>query len=253
MIRKISFSLAFLLTAAFGFAMHAVAAPITPNLYELHGRGVQVTYSTTSLTGEPQLTYTTRAQTTTYHGKEVREERTELGLLVTVTTAFQVDVNFVTLSVLIPDINLQTGPERFSTVALITTHNTPFTLPSNIKGPVQTYQTLAMRGTASFVYFISGATGVGGTVSTNTCAIIPPPASCVYPFSDVPVEILDGSANIVAKTVADVDGNYKVEVPPGSYIVHVATNGVFPVCPDAKAIVPVSGHVIVDISCMALR
>ena len=242
-----------LLCSLVGFAVNSYAAPVTPNLYEMQGRGVQVTYSSSSLTGEPQLTYTTGTQSTTYSGTELLEERTTLGLLVTVTTAFRPDVDFTTFSVMIPDINLQATPVNFSTVAFITTHSTPFISPSNLEGPVQTYKTLRLRGKASLVNFLSNNTGISGTVSLNTCIGTPPPAGCVYPFTDAPIEILDTGNNVIAKATTNVDGMFKVDVTPGAYVVHVVTNGIFPSCPDAKADVPKSGYAVVDVSCMAIR
>ncbi len=250
---RINLLLAFMVYAVFGFALNALAAPTTPNLYQLQGRGVHVTYSSTSLTGEPRLIYTTATQTTTYRGADVREERTGLGLLVTVTTAFHPDINFTTFSVMIPDINLQTGPESFATIALTTTHSTPFISPSNLKGPVQTYQTLAMRGKASLVYYIAPGGAISGSVLLNTCVGTPPPAGCVYPFINAPIEVRDAGNNVIAKATTNVDGMYKVDVPPGSYVVHVVTNGIFPVCPDAKTSVATSGNAVVDISCTAIR
>ena len=250
---KLFASLVWLLCCAVGFSVNALAAPSTPTLYELQGRGVHVTYSTISVTGEPQLTYATPIQTTTFRGADVREERTELGLLVTVTTAFRPDVNFVTFSALIPDINLQTGPENFSTVGFITNHSTPLIAPANLKGPVQTYQTLRMHGKASLVYYLTPTTGISGTMSINTCAGTPLTAGCVSPFANAPIEIRDAGNNVIAKAATNVDGMFNVAVASGSYVVHVVTNGALPLCPDTKTDVLSNGKAIVDIRCTAIR
>lgn len=236
-----------------GMTMNSYARADTPNLYEMTGRGTQVIYSGTSLTGEPRLTYATRTQTLTFRGEEVREQRTELGTLVTVTTAFRPDVNFVTLSVLIPDINLQSGPERFATQAIITTHNTPFIAPQYVKGPIQTYEPLTMRGKASLVYYLSPSYSISGTVLMNTCVSTAPPGGCIYPYSDAAIEVWDTSGNVIAKATANVEGLYNVDVTAGSYFVHVVTNGFFPVCPDTKADVPKAGNAVADILCTAIR
>jgi hypothetical protein len=145
-------------TLALGFvAVGAAAAPatITPNLYELQNASgsVSVVYSTSSFTGEPRLTYTNGSMTKSFSGDEIRVQETEIGKLVTVTVAFRPDVNFVTLSLLIPDISLGGQPVRISSRAILTTHRTPFT-PLPFVGQRELYrQVILLKGIASEVAF----------------------------------------------------------------------------------------------------
>ena len=43
-----------------------------PNLYEVHGHGIHVTYSTTSITGKPLFNYHDAAQTKNFSGDQIQ-------------------------------------------------------------------------------------------------------------------------------------------------------------------------------------
>ena len=58
-----------------------------PNLYELSGGGIHVTYSTSSFDGQPRLTYQDSGQSKTYAGNQIQSVDTYAGTIVSVQTA----------------------------------------------------------------------------------------------------------------------------------------------------------------------
>ncbi len=46
-----------------------------PNVFELKGMGIELSFSTASLDGLPQLTYKDMKRTLTYHGSETRRNK----------------------------------------------------------------------------------------------------------------------------------------------------------------------------------
>jgi hypothetical protein len=131
----------------------AVAAGPEPNLFELRGGGIKVTYSTSSIDGQPQLTYEDQKISLTFQGKEIRSLDTEIGLQLTVTLEQIPDLQTVTLTLILPMINLQGNEGRFQTQAIITTHRTSIGGPDLVKGPLQLYRVKSLRGIARVVVF----------------------------------------------------------------------------------------------------
>jgi hypothetical protein len=131
----------------------AVAAGPEPNLFELRGGGIKVTYSTSSLDGKPRLTYEDQKISLTFQGEEIRSMDTEIGLQLTVTLEQVPDLQTVTLTLILPTINLQGNEGRFRTQAIITTHRTSIGGPDLVKGPLQLYRVKPLRGIARVVVF----------------------------------------------------------------------------------------------------
>src|SRR6476661_186760 len=134
-----------------------LAASNEPNLFTLTGKDTQITYSTSSFTGQPQFTYQDAQQQTTVTGQDIRTQQTEIGKLVTVTLAQVPDLETVTVSLLLPTIHLaesgeggdpipaygQAAPQNtFATVAILTTHHTSIGGPRLVKGAVETYEVI---------------------------------------------------------------------------------------------------------------
>jgi hypothetical protein len=124
-----------------------------PNVFELKGMGIALTYSTTSLNGQPQLTYKDRKRTLTFRGEEIRQQDSEIGQLVTVTLEQVPDLRTETLTLILPAINLENTGTLFQTHAIITTHRTSVGGPNLVKGALQTYRIKTLRGTARIVIF----------------------------------------------------------------------------------------------------
>jgi hypothetical protein len=125
-----------------------------PNLFELAGEYTQITYSTTSITGEPQFNYQDRQRDVNVTGDDISRLETDIGALVTVTLEVIPDLHTLAVSLLVPQINLRGGTESpLSTLAILTTHHTSIGGPGLVEGPLQTYEAVALEGTASLVNF----------------------------------------------------------------------------------------------------
>ena len=128
---------------------------IDANLFELEGYGVQITYSKSSITGDPRFSYNDADHDLNFSGNEIRVEGTEIGDLVTVTIETVSDLRTVTVTLLVPEFNLpqDTKQSPFETEAVITTHRTTIGGPSLVQGQLKSYETVALQGTARQVLF----------------------------------------------------------------------------------------------------
>ena len=129
-------------------------ANIQPNRFVLQSNDgkTKVDYETTSFIGQPVLNLTqSPAPTRHFAGSQIRRLNTEIGTLVTVTTAMTVDTGSTSFSVLIPAITLTATSDQkaFSTDAIVTHHTGPNSVPQT--GVHETYQFIPMSGQASFV------------------------------------------------------------------------------------------------------
>ena len=124
-----------------------------PNVFELKGMGIELTYSTTSFSGQPQLTYKDMKRTLTYRGEEIRQLDSEIGHQVTVTLEQIPDLHTVTLTMILPAINVESTETSFQTYAILTTHRTSIGGPELVNGVLQTYLMRTLRGTAQTVIF----------------------------------------------------------------------------------------------------
>jgi hypothetical protein len=130
--------------------MATVQPIVQPNLFELQGYNTSVTYSTTSIVGAPQLTYTNRGQTSNFRGDDIQLEQTRLGQMVTVNLSENPASEILeTLTLLVPIVNLpSTSPQReIQTTAIFNQ------IVKGTKAQVQTYMTLCLAGAAKQVAF----------------------------------------------------------------------------------------------------
>jgi hypothetical protein len=129
-----------------------MAKKIAPNLYELSGEGIAITYSTTSLDGKPRLSYSKGRQTLSFSGDEIDSLQTDIGTLVSVVIANIPDRGTTIFSVLLPSIRLgDSGKQSFRTLGITTVTKTTIAGPP--QGAQQTYKTVALRGSAQKVDF----------------------------------------------------------------------------------------------------
>jgi hypothetical protein len=124
-----------------------------PNLFELRSGNIKITYSTSSLSGQPLFTYKHRRQTLTFHGEEIRQSDSEIGRQITVTIEQIPDLQTVTFTLLLPDINLEGTETPFRAVGITTITRTSIGGPDLVKGPIQTYLPRMFWGTARQVIF----------------------------------------------------------------------------------------------------
>jgi hypothetical protein len=130
--------------------MTTTQAIVQPNLFELQGYNTEINYSTTSILGVPQLTYTYRGKTFNFRGDDLQIEQTQLGQMVTVDlTENPASEILETLTLLIPIVNLPSAtPEReIQTTAILSQ------IAKSTKAQVQTYLPLCLAGAAKQVAF----------------------------------------------------------------------------------------------------
>lgn len=126
---------------------------VTPNLYQLSGHQLHVTYSPSGIDGKPSMTYQDTHQSKSFKGDEIRTVECDLGILVSVTLRMTVDVGSTTLSVLIPRMRVSTtGGTAVHTECITTVHNTSFA-PQTLMGQLDHYTVTSLRGTAQAVAF----------------------------------------------------------------------------------------------------
>jgi hypothetical protein len=124
------------------------------NNFSLSGGGVHVDYSSTSLNGQPQLTYHDTAQTRSFSGNEIRTVAVpDLGTIVSVTLSIRLEVGSTTFSVLIPAVFVAGigALVPVTTDAVTTIHRTPFV--AHFVGQREVYRVTRMVGTANAVIF----------------------------------------------------------------------------------------------------
>lgn len=119
-----------------------------PNLFELRGRNVEITYGILRGRGE-FLDYHDRRHDLTFSGEEIDSLESRIGKQITVTLETVPDSHELTLTLLLPRINLEGQSDSFETPAIRTKHLTSIGGPVLIEGPLQTYDTVQLRGTAS--------------------------------------------------------------------------------------------------------
>jgi hypothetical protein len=127
--------------------------PTEPNLYELSCGSTTLTYSTSGIDGRPQLSYTAGDRCSAFSGDQIRVTETELGRLVSVTLETVPDLHVVTLTLLLPQVNLEDRESRIRTEAITTTSRTSIGGPRLVKGQVQSYTSATLEGVARSVQF----------------------------------------------------------------------------------------------------
>ncbi|MGH3915243.1 MAG: hypothetical protein ACRDTC_17825 [Pseudonocardiaceae bacterium] len=125
------------------------------NFLTLTGKDdTQIVYSTSSITGEPQLTYRDRMHDLSFRGDDISTTASPLGTLVTVVLESIPDSHTFTASLVLPDINLGDRQViRFKTMVVLTTNLTSIGGPTLVIGPLQTYQVVKLTGVAQHVEF----------------------------------------------------------------------------------------------------
>ncbi|RCJ37430.1 hypothetical protein A6769_10975 [Nostoc punctiforme NIES-2108] len=125
-----------------------------PNEFELEGKGTQIKYSI--LNEVSQLDYRTQNIYQHFSGEQIQTLDTDIGTLLTVIISKppnpDIGGNIVKLSFLLPIINLAIGKKEtsFITEAILTTQKTSGFIRTPLFGQLQSYQTLALRGTARY-------------------------------------------------------------------------------------------------------
>lgn len=127
---------------------------LAPNMYQLSGGHLHVTYSTTSINGKPHFSYQDGSQTLSFTGNQIRQTKTEIGTLVSVTIHMTVDSGSTEFSLLVPTVNLSSpsSPAQIHTCGITTAHRFSV-VPAANQGQTELYTTTELSGTASVVLF----------------------------------------------------------------------------------------------------
>jgi hypothetical protein len=125
--------------------------PLEPNHYELLGRGISVSFASTSLTGQPLLHYQDASREVSAMGEDLRLVETEIGTLVTVTLEPDADAGSLLFTLVIPRARLEgVGSElRISTEGLLT--RSRFSRGPIADAQLQESMCLPLKGRATFV------------------------------------------------------------------------------------------------------
>ena len=129
-------------------------APSTkePNLFEVSGYGIQITYSTSSFDGQPHFNYQDTHQSKLFIGDQIHTEATELGTFVSVLIQQTPDAGSTTFTLVVPRINLrQFDTVNITTIGITTLHKTTIVGPPH--GQTDFYTVHQLQGTASMVAF----------------------------------------------------------------------------------------------------
>lgn len=129
---------------------------VEPNLFELRNDkvDVQITFSTSSFAGDPLLQFRRGDEIHSFRGEEIRAVATEFAVQVTVTLEVIPDARSLTLTLLLPAVNLPPSLESpVETLAIFTTSLTSIGGPRLVEGQIQSYSTIELTGTAQAVDF----------------------------------------------------------------------------------------------------
>jgi hypothetical protein len=135
-------------------------APNQPHMYALRADGVEISYATSSFTGAPTFAFTSEEIAVQATGDEITTMPVvpgagwPLGTLVAVYVDAAPDAWARTLTLMLPDINLEDGNETpFTTFAVLTRHLTSIAGPDLVMGQLQEYELIPLHGTAQAVVF----------------------------------------------------------------------------------------------------
>ena len=130
--------------------------PVAPNKYQLSGGRMHIIYTTTDTAGQPHLSYEDGTRTLSFTGNEIRQAKTEMGTLVSVTIRRTIDTGSTTFTLLVPTVNLA-GPSSSAQVKTygITTVHKFSGVPAANRGQTELYTTTELSGTASLVLIFS--------------------------------------------------------------------------------------------------
>ncbi len=129
-----------------------VAAPIfAANTFTLRNRRISVSYSATSITGQPLMRFKDRQREVSVRGEEIRQVETEIGTLVTITLEPDADAGGLLFTLVVPRVVLASpGAEQtVITQGFYTRSRLPPRLPANVQ--LQTYEVAELKGIATFV------------------------------------------------------------------------------------------------------
>jgi hypothetical protein len=124
------------------------------NQFDIAGP-IVISYSRSSITGVPLLSYSDGEVTLNFSGDEITRVDVAIGELVTVTLADVVDAFVRTFTLLVPKVRLASGEEvEFDAVGIVTVDRSlAFVGAPGPQGVLQTYRVHDLHGVAQLVDF----------------------------------------------------------------------------------------------------
>ena len=137
------------------FSSVTVAAPIAANQYHCTGKNSRVDYSSSSFSGEPLLNIQLGKNHLSAQGEAIQAEKTVLGHVLTLVKSVTPDLQTLTVSVLLPDVNLTKLGDRvaFESQLFQTKTLTSIGGTALVNGVIQYNTTQALHCTATAVVF----------------------------------------------------------------------------------------------------
>jgi hypothetical protein len=124
---------------------------VEPNMYELSGGHIHISYSTSGIDGKPHFTYQDLHHTLNFSGDEIRRVETEIGVLVTVTIRLTIDTGGTSFSILLPRVNIPGEQSvQIQTDGITTLHK--FSIIPMV-GQRDFYRIVRLTGHATRVFF----------------------------------------------------------------------------------------------------
>jgi hypothetical protein len=121
------------------------------NLFELMGKGLQVTFGGTSLLGGPTLSYRDRNISRFFQGEEISIIETDLGQEITVTLEIVPDLVITTFTLVLPLVTVMQDSAGVCLETFGVRVTNPTTIAGPPPGPQKLYKVTSLQGTAQFI------------------------------------------------------------------------------------------------------
>lgn len=126
---------------------------IEPTQYELSGRDLRINYSVTSVAGVPTLSLQHRGRRQSFRGEQIGTLDTPMGRFVTVIVDTIPDLHTITLTLVVPGMNLDTCDGSLQTFAFFSTALTSIAGPRLVRGQLHRYENIPLNGRAQAVTY----------------------------------------------------------------------------------------------------
>jgi hypothetical protein len=132
-----------------------IAAPVAANQYHCTGKNSRVDYSSSSFSGEPLLTIQVGKTRFSAQGEAIQAQQTVLGNLLTLVKSATPDLKTLTVSVLLPDVNVTKLGDKvtFNSQLFHTKTLTSIGGPALVNGAIQSNTAQELYCTATAVVF----------------------------------------------------------------------------------------------------
>jgi hypothetical protein len=124
----------------------------SPDLFQLEHNDLHISYSTSSISGQPLFNYRDAQQEQSFRGDEIRVQESELGTLVTVSVKKTVDTGYTSLTLILPKVKLGNAQKQAINALALEVQHLLGLLP--VTGGLDKYQHVYhLHGSASLVLF----------------------------------------------------------------------------------------------------